>query len=176
MRDRAVRPDLRRWLRFNAVGAAGIALQLGLLALLTRVAGWPYLPATLVAVELTVLHNLAWHEGWTWRDRPARSPRARLVRAARFHGVAGAVSLAGNVTIMWLVAGRLGLDPILANMLAIAACSLLNFVGSDRLVFASGSARRAWRFRASRRRAARTRPGALAIAAGHPLRTRRRQH
>ena len=137
MRDRAVRPHLRRWLRFNAVGATGTALQLGLLALLTRVAGWPYLPATLVAVELTVLHNLAWHEGWTWRDRPARSRSARLVRAARFHGVAGAVSLAGNVTIMWLVAGRLGLDPILANVLAIAACSLLNFVGSDRLVFAT---------------------------------------
>src|SRR4051812_14387023 len=119
MRDRAVRPDLRRWLRFNTVGVAGIALQLGLLALLTRVAGWPYLPATLVALELTLLQNLAWHEGWTWRDRPARSSRARLVRAARFHGVAGAVSVGGNITIMWLLVGRLHLDPILANMLAI---------------------------------------------------------
>jgi len=119
------------------MGLAGVALQLGVLALLTRVAGWPYLPATLLAVELTVLHNLAWHEGWTWRDRPATSSRARFARAARFHGVAGAVSLGGNMTIMWLLAGRLALDPVVANALAIAACSLLNFVGSDRLVFAT---------------------------------------
>jgi len=136
MGDRGVRPELARWLRFNAVGLAGVALQLALLALLTRVAGWPYLPATLLAVELTVLHNLAWHERWTWRDRPAGSPGARLARAARFHGVNGLVSVAGNVTLMWLLAGRIGLDPVVANVLAIGACSLMNFLGSDRLVFA----------------------------------------
>ena len=47
----------------------------------------------------------------------------------------GGVSLAGNAGLMWLLAGRLGLDPLLANLLAVGACSLLNFFGSDRLVF-----------------------------------------
>ena len=131
----AVRTRLIRWLRFNAVGLAGIPVQLGALAVLTHLAGWHYLPATLVAVELTLLHNLAWHERWTWRDRPAASTTARLARAARFHAVNGAVSLGGNMGLMWVLAGRFSLDPLLANLLAIGACSVVNFLGSDRLVF-----------------------------------------
>ena len=86
MSDPAIRTRARRWLRFNAVGLAGVIVQLGVLAALTRFAGWHYLPATLVAVELTLLHNLAWHERWTWRDRPdvvdrgasAARPRASM--------------------------------------------------------------------------------------------------
>ena len=135
MSDRAVPSPVARWLRFNAVGVAGVALQLGVLAILTRLAGWHYFPATVVAVELTVLHNLGWHERWTWRDRPAGSAGGRLARAARFHAVNGAVSLGGNVLLMWLLAGRLGVDPIVANLLAVSGCSVVNFLGSDRLVF-----------------------------------------
>ncbi|MEO7276286.1 MAG: GtrA family protein [Vicinamibacterales bacterium] len=135
MSDPAVRTRAARWLRFNAVGLAGVIVQLGVLALLTRIAGWHYLPATIVAVELTLLHNLVWHERWTWRDRPAASTAARVVRGARFHAVNGGVSLAGNAGLMWLLAGRLGLDPLLANLVAVGVCSLLNFLGSDRLVF-----------------------------------------
>ena len=59
-----------RFLKFNGVGAIGFALQLALLALLLRL-GLHYLAATALAVELTILHNFAWHERWTWRDRPA---------------------------------------------------------------------------------------------------------
>ncbi len=137
MSDPAVPTVASRWLRFNAVGLAGVALQVGVLAVLTRLAGWHYFPATLVAVELTLLHNLAWHERWTWRDRPRLTGTARVSRAARFHAVNGGVSVAGNATLMWVLAGRLGLDPLLANLLAVAACALLNFLGSDRLVFRS---------------------------------------
>jgi putative flippase GtrA len=129
-------PGLGRWLRFNAVGLAGAFLQLGVLALLTRLGGWPYLPATIFAVELTVLHNLAWHERWTWRDRAA-SGRTRAIRALRFHAVNGAVSLAGNVLLTWLLSDRFGLDPLAANAAAVGACSLLNFFGGDRFVFAA---------------------------------------
>ena len=51
------------------MGLIGFALQLGVLALLLRL-GLHYLAATALAVELAVLHNFAWHERWTWRDRP----------------------------------------------------------------------------------------------------------
>src|SRR4051812_43404285 len=100
MRDPAGLPLIRRRVCFQNVGLAGGALQLGLLALLPR-AGWPYLPATLLAVELTVLHNLAWHERWTWRDRPTGAARERVALAARFHSVNGVVSLVGNMTLTW---------------------------------------------------------------------------
>jgi putative flippase GtrA len=72
----------RRLTRFMTVGALGFAVQIAAFVILTAVAGWPWLPATIVAVELAVVHNFLWHDRWTWRDRsdlPRRTRRTRRV-------------------------------------------------------------------------------------------------
>jgi putative flippase GtrA len=122
-----------RFLRFNGVGVVGFALQLGLLALLLRL-GLHYLVATALAVELTVLHNFAWHARWTWQDRPAAAGE-RAGRLWRFHATNGLVSLAGNLLLMRLLVGALGLPAVPSNLLAVLACALVNFAASDRIVF-----------------------------------------
>jgi putative flippase GtrA len=122
-----------RFWRFNAVGVLGFAVQLGVLALLVH-AGVHYLAATAMAVEAAILHNFAWHERWTWRDRPA-SGRARLARLLRFHALNGGVSLAGNVLIMRVLVGLCGMPPLPSNVMAVLACAAVNFLGADRLVF-----------------------------------------
>lgn len=122
-----------RFLRFNGVGVAGFALQLGLLAALLC-AGVHYLVATALAVEAAVLHNFAWHERWTWRDRPATG-RSRLARLWRFHALNGLVSLVGNVALMRVLVGAFAMPAIPANLIAVLACSLVNYLASDRLVF-----------------------------------------
>jgi putative flippase GtrA len=128
----------RRFARFNVVGAIGIAVQLGTLELLRR-AGVDYLLATLLAVEAAVLHNFIWHERYTWRDRAGALPSDWLARLVRFHLTNGAVSLLGNALAMrWLV-GELHFPMIPANLIAIAACCLLNFFLSDRVVFTKSS-------------------------------------
>ena len=76
-----------------------MGVQLTALALLTH-AGWPVLLATALAVEAAVLHNFVWHERWTWSDRPVRGPQ-RLARLGQFHLANGAVSLGGNVVVMF---------------------------------------------------------------------------
>jgi putative flippase GtrA len=124
-----------RWLAFNAVGALGIGVQLGLLAVLVHLCGLHYLPATAVAVEAAVLHNFVWHQRWTWKDRPGAGVRTALSRLGRFHLLNGLVSLGGNLGLMAVLAGALRLDPVLANVVAIAACSLVNFAASETLVF-----------------------------------------
>jgi dolichol-phosphate mannosyltransferase len=125
-----------RFVRFNSVGAGGFLLQIGVLAALLHV-GVHYLAATALAVETAVLHNFLWHERWTWRDRPA-SGRRRLARLARFHALNGLVSLVGNLLLMRLFVGSFGLPAIPANLLAVIACALVNYVASDRLVFSRG--------------------------------------
>lgn len=122
-----------RFLRFNGVGVVGFALQLGVLAALLYL-GVHYLVATALAVEAAVLHNFAWHERWTWRDRPATG-RTRFGRLWRFHALNGAVSLVGNVALMRVFVGAFGMPAIPANLLAVLACSLVNYLASDRLVF-----------------------------------------
>lgn len=124
----------RRWLTFNGVGLLGVILQLGTLAGLVHLGGVHYLVATAIAVELAVLHNFAWHQHCTWKDRPA-GDRAIWVRLGRFHLLNGMVSLAGNLGLMALLTGSAGLPPLLANTIAIAACSVVNFSASETLVF-----------------------------------------
>lgn len=124
----------RRFARFNVVGAIGIAVQLGTLELLRR-AEVDYLWATVLAVEAAVVHNFIWHERYTWRDRAGALRSELLARLVRFHLTNGAVSLVGNALAMrWLV-GELHFPVIPANLIAITACCLLNFLLSDRVVF-----------------------------------------
>ena len=127
-----------RFVKFNSVGIAGFLLQIGVLAGLLHF-GLHYLAATALAVEAAVLHNFLWHERWTGRDRPAAG-RGRLDRLWRFHALNGTVSLAGNVLLMRLFVGSLGMQAIPANLLAVIACALVNYFASDRIVFQRPSA------------------------------------
>lgn len=124
----------RRWLKFNGVGALGIAVQLAALSGLADGLRLNYLLATALAVEAAVLHNFFWHERWTWADR-SLSRGDVLARLVRFNLTTGAVSILGNLVFMRLLVGSLHLHYLLANLLTIAACSLLNFWASDRYVF-----------------------------------------
>ena len=116
------------------MGALGVVVQLATLTVLTRVAALPVALATLVAVEAAILHNFAWHRRWTWRDVPSTGLRQDLHRLARFHALNGTVSLTGNLVITTVLA-LAGVDPVLANLVAILTCSTINFFASDRLVF-----------------------------------------
>lgn len=120
-----------RWMKFNLVGAVGIAVQLGAFWILTGF-GLGYLLATALAVEAAVLHNFFWHERFTWKDRHSSESLSRL---CRFNLTTGAVSIAGNLLLMRVLVGGAHLPPMVANMISIAVCSLANFLVSDRWVF-----------------------------------------
>jgi putative flippase GtrA len=124
-----------RWIKFNAVGGIGIVVQLAALAVLRTWLKLDYLLATGLAVEIAVIHNFLWHERFTWADRPARRPMQSLVRLAKFNASNGALSMVGNVVLMRLLIGEVNLNYVVANLIAIVACSLVNFLLSDRLVF-----------------------------------------
>lgn len=126
--------SLVRWLKFNGVGIAGAVVQIWFLHLLLR-ANVYYLAATALAVEAAVLHNFAWHQRYTWADRPCDDLPTVLSRLLRFHLSNGAVSVAGNVLLMRWLAGDLGMPPLAANFLAILVCSIVNYLLGDRFVF-----------------------------------------
>lgn len=125
---------LLRWLKFNAIGIVGVGVQLLFLHLLVR-ADVGYLTATALAVEAAVLHNFAWHQKYTWADRPTDDLFVVVKRLIRFHLSNGTVSIVGNILLMrWLVGG-LHVPLLAANFSAILVCSLINFVLGDRFVF-----------------------------------------
>jgi putative flippase GtrA len=118
---------------FVAVGAVGFVIQLAALATLLA-AGCPYLPATAAAVEAALLHNFLWHERWTWADRTSGT-RGMVARLTRFNLTMGSTSIGGNVGFMALYVGVFGINPLAANVLAVASTAVANFLISDRCVF-----------------------------------------
>jgi putative flippase GtrA len=129
------RQALLRWLKFNFVGGIGIGVQLAALAVFRSFLHLDYLLATGLAVETAVLHNFFWHERFTWADRPTARLTHSLARLAKFNVSNGGVSIVGNLLLMWLLVGELHLNYMLANLVAVAVCSLVNFILSDRFVF-----------------------------------------
>lgn len=129
-----------RWTKFSVVGAIGMVVHLGLLALFVKVLGMHYLLATAVSVETAVLHNFFWHCHWTWADRPVAGLTAVAATLLRFHLGNGFVSIAGNLFFMQLFAGGVGIDPFIASLLSILPCALINFLVSERWVFLAPSA------------------------------------
>ena len=123
---------LVRWLKFNAVGTFGIGVQLAVLTALKSGLGLNYLLATGLAVEAAVLHNFFWHERFTWADRRGRFSFERLIK---FNLTTGGVSILGNIIAMRFLVEVAGLQYLLANLISVAACSILNFFVADRAIF-----------------------------------------
>jgi putative flippase GtrA len=123
-----------RLLRFSMVGALGVVVQLGALAVFIAVKV-DYLRATALAVESAVLHNFLWHRRFTWSDRAQPGIRNFFPSLLRFHVSNGLVSLMGNLILMRLLVGNLKIPLLIANLGSIAICFAANFMASDRWVF-----------------------------------------
>jgi putative flippase GtrA len=82
------------------------------------------LPATVVAVEIAIVHNYALNEVWTFRRR-----RLSVHRFAGF-SLAAAVSLLINVGVVALLVG-IGLFYLLANLAGIGIAFAVNFAVSS---------------------------------------------
>lgn len=133
----SVRELFKRWLRFNAVGALGIFVQLLCVFLLGSLAQMNSLAATSLGVEAAVLHNFVWHEHFTWTDRRriVSGHAALWWRFLAFNGTTGVISIGGNLVFVLLLVNYANAPLLIANCIAIAACSLANFIVNDRFIF-----------------------------------------
>jgi putative flippase GtrA len=129
-----------RLVAFVTVGGVGICVQIWVLLWLTRFMHWPYVIATLIAVQAAVVHNFLWHEHWTWSDRPRTEILG--VRFVRFLLGTGLVSIAGNVVVTIAGVELLHLPEIAANVIAVGVTSTANYLVADRWVFSRRGSRR----------------------------------
>ena len=128
--------SIQRPAKFALVGTIGVGVQLATLGALTAF-GLHYLWATGFAVEAAVLHNFMWHQRFTWSDRSDLRLVGTASRMLRFHLSNGAISILGSLLLMRWFVGHFGMSVLTSNLLTIAACSVGNFLASDRWVFLS---------------------------------------
>jgi dolichol-phosphate mannosyltransferase len=119
---------LGRFLRFGVVGFSGLFVDMALFALLFSTLRLDVIFSTLVSAEIALINNFFWNDLWTFGDISRNQPGKRqwLQRLLKFNVVCGAgIVLQG--TLVGLLSKVLGMDALLAKLLAIAIVVLWNF-------------------------------------------------
>jgi putative flippase GtrA len=110
----------------------GFVLQTLVLVLLTSALGLHHAVAMAAAVGAAVLHNSAWHDRWTWADRPVRGLWPRLRRLIELAGVTALVSVVGGVALTVVLVDVFAVPVLFANVLTVLSLGAANYVAADR--------------------------------------------
>jgi dolichol-phosphate mannosyltransferase len=137
-----------RFIKFGIVGASGVVVNLTVLHLgheyvfnvIEADYNKPYLSLAL-AITLATLNNFTWNRLWTWADRvralEAGEPQPVSLRLLGLefgqYVTASAFGSALQYVLTLLLSGSM--DYRLANIIAIVAASVSNFLANDRWTF-----------------------------------------
>lgn len=134
-----------RALRFAAVGAVGVGVNLGMLHLLAGVLGLPDVPSSALAIEASILSNFVLNDAYTFRDRrQGAGPLRRLWRFQAVTAVGFVIQLGAFVAASALLERALGRSEpgdlrYLAQGIGIALGFVWNYVGSARYAWGAGA-------------------------------------
>ena len=117
-----------RFAKFAAVGLSGVAVDMAILWLLRSRMGLPLTLSKLIAAETAMASNFLWNDQWTFGDvaRQQGYGMARLRRFLRFNAICAA-GLALSVGLLQMQVAIFGLNPYLANAIAIGVTTGWNF-------------------------------------------------
>jgi len=121
--------ELLRFVKFCLVGASGVLVNMGLLWLLTELAGLFYLLSAAISIETSIITNFILNDRFTFPDRRAAGAGHFLRRLVKFN----IISLAGlgvNLGILWLLTSVFGVYYLLSNLCGIAAATLWNYLAN----------------------------------------------
>lgn len=137
-----------RFIKFGIVGASGVVVNLSVLHLgheylfnhLEAAYNKPYFSLAL-AIALATLNNFTWNRLWTWADRvralEAGEPQPVSLRLLGMefgqYATASAFGSAIQYVLTLLLSGNM--DYRVANIIAILAASVSNFLANDRWTF-----------------------------------------
>jgi dolichol-phosphate mannosyltransferase len=119
--------------KYALVGLSGVAVNEGLLALLSSRLGYP-IAADAVAVESSILWNFLLNEFWTFRGRRLRRDVRGVLRRAYVHNAASLAGLAINLGVFALLS-LLGVEILLANLVGIVVAFAFRYLMSSGVVW-----------------------------------------
>jgi len=119
-------PDNQRLLRFAAVGATGVVVNLLILYGLTDLAGVYYLLSAAISVEASIVWNFFLNDRFTFHDRRRGH---RLERLARFNAVS-LLALVVNLSVLYILTSGAGLHYLLSEAIAIVVSFGANYAGN----------------------------------------------
>jgi dolichol-phosphate mannosyltransferase len=117
-----------RFFKFGVVGATGVVVDMGVLAILVYLAVMPLILAKTLATELAIMNNFILNDRWTFRDAAASCQSGRLVQRFMRSNVIAFAGLCLNVALFHVQVFGLGLNLYLANLVSIGAVAVINYM------------------------------------------------
>ncbi|MDP2257880.1 MAG: GtrA family protein [Polaromonas sp.] len=128
-----------RFIKFGVVGASGTVINIAVLYaaqehLLQGIADFHVRLNYSIALAITVatISNFYWNRRLTWRDRGRNIPQSALLLFSKYVMAAALSIVVQSLLTKWLAVYW---HYIVANLMAIAVASVVNFVANDRLTF-----------------------------------------
>ncbi|PKL65756.1 MAG: glycosyltransferase family 2 protein [Methanomicrobiales archaeon HGW-Methanomicrobiales-3] len=126
--------EWKRVFKFGIVGLSGIIVNLGILWLLVEYALLDKNIASLIAIEISILHNFVWNDLWTFRAKEDVRITSRWQRLIAFN----LVSIGGSV-INWglflLLTAGFSVYYLLAQLIGILVAFVWNFLVNRRVTW-----------------------------------------
>ncbi len=126
--------NLERFLKFGAVGASGIGVNLLTHALATDMGGFDYLIGAVIATQSSSLWNFALTESMVFGDRDREN--SLLTRAAQFFLINNATLVLRGPLIYGLTSS-FGMHYLLSNFISIIASMFVRYGAADRWIWSS---------------------------------------
>lgn len=111
--------------RFGVVGASGYAVNLLVFALCVHALGIDYKLASPIAYFIATTNNFCWNRHWTFGQKRDAHPAEQ---AWKFYAVS-LVSFGFNYVILVSLVRATGMEKVLAQAIANAAATPINFLG-----------------------------------------------
>jgi len=119
---------LRQFAKFCVVGGSGVLVDMTVLHLLARWAGWNVSLSKMCSAEVAMLNNFFWNEVWTFQPGVGgqRTFAAVVRRLWHFHAIC-AVGIGLAILLLHMFYAWLGINLYAANFMGIVLVTLWNF-------------------------------------------------
>jgi putative flippase GtrA len=132
------RKEFTRFAKFAAVGLIGAIIDISVLNLMHKVAGWPLLWANTLSVSVAILSNFTWNRLWTFPESRSRRKREQLVQFTLVNVIGLGIN---NVIVV-------GLEAVFTHFIADPwDYNLAKFVAIGVVLFWNFGANRLWTYR-----------------------------
>ena len=127
--------ECRKILSFGIVGISGIFVNMGVLWLLTSIAGIPDLISLAIAIELSIVNNFVWNDLWTFGEgHRSRNVWHRFI-SFQLVSIGGALI---NWFLYYLLTRFGGVEYLLANLMAILVAFSWNYLVNRNITWRRG--------------------------------------
>ena len=128
-------PLLFRGGKFIAVAWLGMLVNSAVLFTLKGGLHVPLIPASMIAIEVAIIHNFIWHRQWAWAERNNGHNKPFFRQLLLYNVATGVVDFSVNVSVLWMLSTFLHVHYLLANIAGMCAGPFVKFWLNDKIIF-----------------------------------------